>query len=140
MGVEITAAYTGNLRCTVTHGPSGSQMETDAPTDNHGKGERLSPTDLIAASIVTCVMTTIGIAAQNKAWDVSGMRAKITKEMSATPPRRIARLPVELWMAHALPEEDRKQVEHIARHCPAQNCLSKEIEMPVTIHWPAAAQ
>ncbi|MCO5062079.1 MAG: OsmC family protein [Kiritimatiellae bacterium] len=137
MGVEITSAYTGNLRCSVTHGPSGSTIETDAPVDNAGKGERLSPSDLVATALVTCILTTIGIVAERKGWDVSGMRAKVVKEMSATPPRRIARLSVDLWMAKDLPPEGRQQVENIAHGCPVQKSLSDSIEVPVTIHWPA---
>lgn len=137
MGVEITAVYNGDLRCTVTHGPSGSLLETDAPVDNCGKGERFSPTDLVASAMATCIMTTIGIVAQRKGWDVSGMRAKVIKEMSSAPPRRIARLPVELWMARDLPPEARQQVENIARSCPVQKSLGEGVEIPVTVHWPA---
>ncbi len=137
MGVEITSVYTGNLRCFVTHGPSGSTIETDAPVDNAGKGERPSPSDLVATALVTCILTTIGIVAERKGWDVSGMRAKVVKEMSATPPRRIARLSVDLWMAKDLPPEGRQQVENIAHGCPVQKSLSEGIEVPVAIHWPA---
>ncbi|MCZ7590984.1 MAG: OsmC family protein [Kiritimatiellae bacterium] len=136
MGVEINAVYDGGLRCTLTHGPSGSQVETDAPTDNKGKGERFSPSDLVASALATCILTTIGIAAEGRGWDVSGMRIKVTKEMSSTPPRRIARLPIELWMAHDMPEEGRQQVERIAHACPVQRSLNESIEFSVTIHWP----
>ncbi len=136
MGVEITSVYDGDLRCTVTHGPSGSQIETDAPVDNAGKGERLSPSDLVATALITCILTTIGIVAQRKNWDVSGMRARVVKEMSATPPRRIARLTVDLWMARDLSPEGRQQVENIAHACPVAKSLNENIEIPVTVHWP----
>jgi putative redox protein len=136
MGVEISAVYQGDLRCVVTHGPSGSSFETDAPVDNQGKGERFSPTDLVATGLATCIVTTIGIVAARKGWDVSGMRARVTKEMSSSPPRRIARLPVELWMAHDLPPEARQQVENTARSCPVHKSIHPDIEAPVTIHWP----
>lgn len=136
MGVEIDVVYEGDLRCVATHGPSGSRLETDAPTDNCGKGERFSPTDLVATALATCLVTTIGIVAQRKGWDVRGMRAHVTKVMSDSPPRRIARLPVTLWMAKDLPAEARQQVEHTARACPVHKSLGADIEAPVTIHWP----
>lgn len=137
MSVTIEAKYEGNLRCVATHGPSGSRLETDAPVDNCGKGERFSPTDLVATALVTCIMTTLAIVAQRKGWDLSGMRAQVTKIMSDSPPRRIARLPVDLWMGCDLPPEARQQVEHTARACPVHKSLAAGIEAPVTIHWPA---
>lgn len=136
MGVEINARYDGNLRCTIMHGPSGVEIETDAPTDNFGKGERFSPTDLVATALATCIMTTIGIVARRKGWDVSGMRARVVKEMTSDGPRRIARLPVELWMANDLPPEARQQVENAARACPVHKSIHPDIQAPVVIHWP----
>jgi uncharacterized OsmC-like protein len=133
----MSAEYIGELRCRATHGPSGSVIETDAPADNHGKAERFSPTDLVGAALVTCVVTTIGIVAQRKGWAVDGMKMEVTKEMSATPPRRIVRLAAELWMPHDLPPADRKQVEEMARSCPVHKCLHTEVEAPVTVHWPS---
>ncbi len=137
MGVEIDVVYEGELRCTATHGPSGSRIETDAPADNCGKGERFSPTDLVATGLATCIVTTIGIVARRNGWDVGGMRAHVTKEMSAAPPRRIARLPVAIWMAKDLPPAARLQIEETARTCPARRSLGADIEVPVAIHWPA---
>ncbi len=135
MPVEINARYDGALRCKLTHMPSGSVIETDAPTDNCGRGERFSPTDLVASALATCILTTIGIVAQRKGWDVSGMRARVVKEMSAEPPRRIARLPVELWMPPSVPLEARQQIENTARACPVHKSLHPDIEAPVHIHW-----
>lgn len=137
MAVEIHARYDGELRCTITHGPSGTVIETDAPTDNCGKGERFSPTDLVATALATCIVTTIGIVAQRKGWDVSGMRARVVKEMATEGPRRIARLPVDLWMARDLPPEARRQIENTARACPVHKSIHPDIQAPVTIHWPA---
>ena len=90
--VTITVNYEGNLRCKATHGPSGTTLITDAPTDNHGKGESFSPTDLVATALPACVLTIMGIAAQKHGLNLEGMSAVTTKEMSAAPPRRIARL------------------------------------------------
>ncbi|MCS6771168.1 MAG: OsmC family protein [Kiritimatiellae bacterium] len=139
MSVEVMVEYEGNLRCRAFHGPSGTRIETDAPVDNFGKGERFSPTDLVATALASCIVTTIGILAQRKGWDVSGMRAKVVKEMSREGPRRIARLPVELWIPASLPPEARQQIEHAARACPVHKSIHPEIEAPVTIHWPPSA-
>lgn len=137
MGVSISAAYQGELRCRAHHGPSAYEIETDAPADNHGKAQRFSPTDLVATALATCIMTTIGIRAQAAGWNVDGMRVQVTKEMSATPPRRIARLPVELRMAHNLSADVRAEVEQIARTCPVFKSIAAEIEAPVVVHWPS---
>lgn len=134
--VKMTIQYDGELRCSAAHGPSGSTIETDAPADNCGKAERFSPTDLVGAALATCVITTIGILAQRKGWDVSGMRAEVTKTMSADTPRRIVRLPVDLWMARNHPEDIRKQIEAAARGCPVHRSLGDGVDSPVTIHWP----
>ena len=90
--VEITARYEGQLRCSATHGPSKSTILTDAPVDNHGKGEAFSPTDLVAAALPACMMTILGIYGERHGIDLAGMHARTVKEMSKTPPRRIAGL------------------------------------------------
>src|ERR1700712_454564 len=100
--VEITATYNGQLRTTATHGPSGNVLITDAPKDNMGKGEAFSPTDLVATALATCVLTTMGIVAQRNNLDMVGATARVTKEMVATPTRRIGRLAVYVHMPHAL--------------------------------------
>ena len=71
--VKISAEYTGNLRCKATHGPSGAKLITDAPVDNMGKGESFSPTDLLATSMLTCIMTIVAIRAESRVIDVSQM-------------------------------------------------------------------
>ena len=135
--VKMSVEYRGELRCEAVHGPSGSRIETDAPADNHGKAARFSPTDLIGASVVTCMATTIAINARKNGWFVEGMKMEVTKEMSSTPPRRIVRLAAQLWMPRNLPQDQREQIETIARNCPALKSLNAEIEAPVTIHWPS---
>ena len=134
--VNMTFEYVGELRCRGVHGPSGSVIETDAPADNHGKAERFSPTDLVGAALATCIATTIGIAAQRKGWNVDGMRLDVAKEMSATPPRRIASLTVHLHMPRTMPPEERQQIETIARSCPVHKSLGPDVAAPVTVHWP----
>lgn len=96
--VEVSVDYKGQLHCLAKHGPSGARIETDAPTDNQGKGEEFSPTDLVAAALGTCMATVMGIAASKKEIELDGLRINVTKEMSTEPPRQIAKLLVEIFM------------------------------------------
>ena len=96
--VEITGKYQGNLHCTARHVPSGSVLNTDAPRDNQGLGEAFSPTDLVATALGTCISTTMAIAARKHGVELRGLHFKVTKEMSADTPRRIARLTTHVWM------------------------------------------
>ena len=77
--------YTGHLRCKCTHVQSGTVIETDAPTDNLGKGERFSPTDTVCVALATCMITTMGIRAQDMAVELSGTKLEVTKHMLANP-------------------------------------------------------
>src|SRR5262245_63925363 len=94
MAVEIDVVYEGQLRCVATHGPSGTKLTTDAPVDNHGKGESFSPTDLVATALGTCVMTLMGIVAQRNNLDIAGTKVHVVKEMIQQPVRRIGALRV----------------------------------------------
>jgi uncharacterized OsmC-like protein len=133
--VEITARYEGNLRCSLTHGPSGTVIETDAPVDNHGKGERFSPTDLVAAALPACMMTIIGIVAERHGLDVRGMTASVGKEMSAAPPRRIARLPVRIEIPLPADHPQRAMLENAAHTCPVHKSLGADVESPIEFVW-----
>ena len=94
--VKISTAYEGGLRCRAAHGPSGTTLVTDAPLDNHGKGESFSPTDLVATALGACMMTIMGIVADRHGLDLAGMTAETEKVMTAEPPRRIASLRTRL--------------------------------------------
>lgn len=133
--VEITASYEGTLRCSATHGPSGSVVETDAPTDNHGKGERFSPTDMVATALGTCMLTTMGIFAQRHDIDLTGSTVKIEKHMTAELPRKIARIVTHLKIT--VPEDHamRPALEKAALTCPVHLSLHPEVEKPFVIEW-----
>lgn len=118
MPVEIVATYEGDLHCTVEHGPSGDKVTTDAPTDNQGRGEHFSPTDLVAASIGSCMLTIMGIAASERQIDIVGARAKVSKEMKAEPRRHISRLTVEITLPETLDARERNLMEACGRGCP----------------------
>jgi uncharacterized OsmC-like protein len=135
--VKMTAEYTGGLHCTAVHGPSGNRIETDAPVDNQGRGEAFSPTDLAGASLLTCMMTTMELAARRNGMDLTGMRGEVTKEMSSAPPRRIVRLSVQIWIPLPRSADPQGIVEAAGLGCPMQRSLHPDVERPVVFHWKA---
>ena len=129
--VRIDATYDGNLRCTATHGPSGKQLITDAPVDNMGKGESFSPTDLLATSMLTCIMTIVAIRADSKQVDVAGMTGSVEKTM-ASGPRRVAKLEVVINLPSELNMEDRAWLITEGCNCPVCVSVSESMEVDVT--------
>ena len=101
--VEVSIKYTGDLHCDAVHGPSQATLKTDAPTDNRGKGEAFSPTDLVATALGTCMSTIMGMKADELGVDLRGMTVSVQKEMSKDAPRRIVGLPSEIHIP--LPEK-----------------------------------
>lgn len=133
--VKITAEYHGGLHCVATHGPSGDQLNTDAPVDNHGKGEAFSPTDLCATALITCMTTVMGIRAKKMGLDISGLKIEVSKIMSGDLPRRIVELPVEAWIPGKFTDEQKADLKFAADNCPVNCSLHPDIERPLTIHW-----
>jgi uncharacterized OsmC-like protein len=133
--VEMTALYTGEKHCELTHGPSSSVIETDAPKDNQGKGERFSPTDLMGASLASCILTTMAIMAERDGLDIRGAKARVTKEMNPQP-RRVARLPVEIEMPKGISARDRERLEAAANSCPVKRSLHPDVEAPIRFSYP----
>ncbi|MBI2516762.1 MAG: OsmC family protein [Opitutae bacterium] len=134
--VKSTGTYQGGFNCELTHGPSGKSIETDAPKDNHGRGEAFSPTDLTTASFAACMVTTMAIAAKNKlGFDIPGVRWEITKEMSADAPRRIVRIATQIWLPFPRSKDPQGVLEAAALNCPVHHSLHPAIERPVTFHW-----
>jgi uncharacterized OsmC-like protein len=131
--VEVSIRYDGDFHCSATHGPSQSQIATDAPTDNKGKGEAFSPTDLVAAALGTCMATTMSI--RNEGVDLRGMTITVQKEMSKDAPRRIVALPSEVHipLPPNLPQRD--AVEQAALNCPVHKSLPPEINRPTKFFW-----
>jgi uncharacterized OsmC-like protein len=129
--VRIDAIYDGNLRCTATHEPSGAKLITDAPADNMGKGESFSPTDLLATSMLTCVMTIVAIRADSKEIDVSGMTGSVEKTMAASP-RRVAKLEVVINLPSGISMDDRAWLITEGCNCPVCVSVSESMEVEVT--------
>lgn len=133
--VQSTVRYEGDLRCTATHGPSQSSIETDAPLDNMGKGERFSPTDLVGTALGTCVLTTMAIAARRKGLELPGMTATVRKHMTTDAPRRIAKLEVDVIIPLPSSHPERAFLEAAARGCPVRRSLHPEMEVVETFAW-----
>ena len=125
--VEMNLEYTGDLRTVATHGPSGTVIQTDAPTDNMGKGESFSPTDLCGAALASCILTTISIKGSKRSWDLKGATARVQKIMSADLPRRISQLNVDLDIPDRFSDEEKQEMRHIADTCPVNQSLNPEI-------------
>ena len=131
--VRIEAVYDGNLRCSATHIPSGQTLVTDAPVDNMGKGQSFSPTDLLATSMLNCMMTIIAIAADSRDLDVSGMSGSVEKHM-ASGPRRVSKLEVEISLPTDLNSEDRAWLIKRGLACPVHKSVSQEMEVEVKFY------
>ena len=131
---EITISYEGALRCQATHDGSGTTVLTDGPKDYFGRGENFSPSDLLSVSLGGCVLSIMGIAAQEMGITIDGSTAVITKEMTGKP-RRIARLQVVLNMKGALAQHQRDALEKAAHACPVHQALG--IAVPMEFNWPA---
>lgn len=132
--VEMTISYEGELRCKAVHGPSGAVVLTDAPVDNHGKGESFSPSDMLAASLGACMLTIMGISAERHEWDLTGTRIVVRKEMIADPLRRVGRLVVDIHLNRAFDDKEMKILTNAVTTCPVKLSISDRIEVPVTFH------
>ncbi|MCG8466409.1 MAG: OsmC family protein [Xanthomonadales bacterium] len=126
--VEMQIEYLGELRCQAAHGPSGVTIQTDAPVDNHGRGESFSPTDTVAMALAACELTIMGIKAKDKGWSLEGTKVRVEKHMSASP-RRIARIVLEFQLPEALAPQQRDLLQRAAMQCPVKNSLHPDIEL-----------
>jgi uncharacterized OsmC-like protein len=128
----IRTTYLGDLRTEAIHVKSGIKIITDAPVDNHGKGEAFSPTDLFVTSYGSCVLTIIGIASRMHHFNIEGTLVKTTKVMG-TDPRRVVELIVEFTFPHNnYTEKERKIIEKAAKECPVANSLHPSINVTKT--------
>ena len=137
MAVSISVDYEGGLRCRATHGPSQSSFVTDAPVDNHGKGERFSPTDLVATALASCMVTTMGIACEVHGINIDGVTCEVEKIMAADP-RRIAEVKVDMTFPKSGPytDKEKKIIETAARNCPVVVSLHPDCKKTLNITWP----
>lgn len=128
--------YKGDLRCECTHIQSGTVIETDAPTDNRGKGERFSPTDTVCVALGTCIITTIGIRASDMQLNLANTKIAVTKYMLSDP-RRIGKITVLIQFPAlpGLPEKDKLILQKIGDNCPVMKSLHPDIEVMIEYTW-----
>ncbi len=134
--VKMKVTYQGRKQCELIHGPSQSKIETDAPKDNGGKGERFSPTDLIGVSLASCVLTTLEIIAERDGLNISleGSYAEVEKNMASNP-RRIESLTLRVSLPQNINLETRKELEGIAQNCPVRKSLHPDMKVPMTFEY-----
>ena len=135
MTVTIDAVTAPAFRSQLKHGPSGSELTTEAPKDNGGTGGSFSPTDLVAAALASCALTTMALSASREGIPWGAASARIEKVMSP-PPRRIAELRLEIAMPAELPLHVRERFERIAHECPVARSLSPEVKLPMIFRYP----
>jgi putative redox protein len=134
--MTATIIYKGELRCNATHNQSGTVIETDAPTDNRGMGERFSPTDLLCVSLGTCVITTMGIKALDMGIDLTGATLQVQKHM-VSDPRRVGKIEVFLKFPGALQLEEKDKIilQRVGDNCPVLKSIHPDIQATVVYEW-----
>lgn len=130
-----TAHYLGQLRTEITHLASGTVIQTDAPTDNHGCGEAFSPTDLVCAALGSCIITTMGIVAQRHELALEGSTYAVKKHMSTNAPRRIVQIDVTLQLPAALAPAERALLERTAHSCPVALSLHPDVKQNLVFEY-----
>jgi len=127
--------YTGELRCKALHIQSGTEIETDAPTDNRGKGEKFSPTDTLCVSLATCVITTMALKAIDMKIDLKDTKMEITKHMLKDP-RRVGQIDVTIIFPELnLDEEQISILQKTGDNCPVAKSLHPDLKMNITYNW-----
>jgi len=128
--------YKGGLRTLASHLQSGSTIETDAPTDNHGMGARFSPTDLIGTSLASCMLTTMAIRAKDLDSKLIGVSIQTEKFMEANP-RRISRIDIHFSWPDGIifSEDERNRLNEIAMSCPVKESIHPSILLNINYNW-----
>ena len=128
--------YQGGLRTAATHLQSGKEIITDAPTDNQGKGEAFSPTDLLATSLASCMLTIMGIKARDAGLSIEGCSVEVTKIMAANP-RRVAEIKISMDMnnGQTFSTKEKKLLEGAAKTCPVAFSIHPEIKIDLSFKW-----
>jgi len=130
----IETVYLGGLRTQATHVQSGTQIITDAPVDNQGKGEAFSPTDLLSASLASCMLTIMGIKARSMNIDIDNTKCSVTKIMAANP-RRVAEIVISFKFPKNYTAEEQKMLENAALTCPVYYSVHEDLKKTVDFGW-----
>jgi uncharacterized OsmC-like protein len=133
--MTIQTIYTGELRTQATHLASQNTIITDAPIDNNGKGEAFSPTDLLAASLGSCMLTIMGIAANTHGFSIDGTKISITKIMAANP-RRVGEIIIDFsFPTNTYSDKERLLIEKAAASCPVALSLHPDLKQTINFNW-----
>jgi putative redox protein len=132
---KIEIWYEGSLSTRCVHGENGTEILTDAPKEVQGLGRVFSPTDLLAASLGSCVLTLMGIAANRLNVDIQGTRAQVAKEMASGPVRRIGKVSVAVSCPKDFPKEIKAKLTRAAETCPVHQSLHPDIVLDITYRW-----
>ena len=127
--------YLGNLRTESIHVSSNDKIVTDAPIDNNGKGEAFSPTDLVATSLSSCILTVIGIVSKKKKYDLTNTKSSVEKIMGDNP-RRIVEVLVKIEFSKSADPKTKTIIEKTALNCPVGKSLHPDIKQNISFIWP----
>lgn len=136
MAKTVHTRYLGELRTEAQHLQSGNKIITDAPTDNQGKGEYFSPTDMLATALASCMLTIMGIASRTHGFDIDGTKVDITKVMGAGP-RRVVEVIVEFTFPSDYEPKVKKIIEAAAKECPVANSLHPDLKQTIVFNYGA---
>ena len=132
---DFKIVYKDNLSTEMTHLDSGDKIVTDAPKDNQGLGRTFSPTDLVASSLGSCMITIIAIADRTHNLNILGMDSSVSKTMSNISPRRIERIDVVIDIRGKFDEKSKKIIERSAENCPVHHSLNSDIKIDLKINY-----
>ena len=131
---KVKCSYLGKLNCEAIHEQSGSLIKTDAPLDHCGKGESFSPTDLLATSLGTCLLTIMAIKAKSKGFDLKGLYLKIEKLMTQNMERKIKQLIIDIFIPNSTSKGTIDFLKEASDDCPVTRSLSQEIDIKISWH------
>ncbi len=133
--VQVDLVYEGDLRVRAIHAPSKKEIITDAPVDNHGKGESFSPTDLVCTALGACMITIMGIVADRHQIDLKGTQITVRKHMVNEPVRRIGKIEVLFKIPAKISEREQKMLEKAAMTCPVHESLHPDVVQDIHFEW-----
>lgn len=129
---KLTGLYLGQNRVEMTHGPSHAQLVTDAPKDHDGLGESFAPTDLLASSVGSCVLTIMGIEATKRNWILEGANVVVEKSIAEDEPRRVSKIEVSIWLPSHLSDDQVEVLKYYASQCPVTLSIKDSVEVVYT--------
>ena len=131
---KIKCSYLGDLKCEAKHLQSGTLIKTDAPIDHCGKGENFSPTDLLATSLGSCLLTIMSIKARSNGWELKNIYLDIEKIMTKNKERKIAQLKIDIYIPYDLSKEKINFIKNASEDCPVTRNLSESLDIKINWH------